>query len=158
MFGDFVQRGEVGGFDVRRRFLADTVQSASLFGPEPARQRPSGFVKQQEQLLVHESEENVRLSHGIGPRVARLQSLEALHDFRRRAEEEQSHAFRLGLVSARAHVQVGVADDPAEIVVEAFVVLGVEREDVFAEEARPGDVDVGVDEAFSVPEGVGGTG
>ena len=39
VFGDFVQGGEVGCFDYvsgRSRVLADAVQSASLFGPEPA--------------------------------------------------------------------------------------------------------------------------
>jgi hypothetical protein len=51
-----------------------------------------------------------------------------------------------------AHVQIRIADDPAEIIMEILMVLGVQREDIFAQEPRPGDVDVRVTEAFAVPE------
>ena len=69
-------------------------------------------------------------------------------------EEEQRHAVLRLVVFALAHVQVRVADDPAEIVVEVLMVLGIKRKDVFAQESRPGDFDAWVFEAFSVSEGV----
>lgn len=67
VFGDLVQCGEVRCFYMGRRFLADAVQSSSLFGAKSPCKRPGRFVEQQEQLLVHESEEDVRLLHSICP-------------------------------------------------------------------------------------------
>lgn len=108
-------------------------------------------------MLVDESEEDVWLLHSIGPCLRTQQPLKALHDFRRRAEEQQRHAL-LRLIFVLTHVQERITDDSAEIVVEVLMVLGIKREDVFAQEACPGDFDIWVFETFSVSESVRGTG